>query len=371
MKKFGTIFIVLLIIFFSYEGFVYLKYRSDNAVSDAAFIKSDSLSVLSFKVSGKIVKLNKIEGSKIKKGEILAKIDDKDYLVAQNKIKNSIMALEKSKEALEVKLARTIKELDLNQQVAQNNIDSYKQRIKSLQLAINASQTKFQKLALDEKRYAKMLKQKLISKNSYEKVATAKKSLQDAILSQKKELDSVVLNLKNIKNALKLSIIKKSASKELEKQIESLDAKKKALLDDLQTVKNKISYCTLKAPFDGVVAKKIANANQVVKAGYPIFYVLNPKDLHVEVLLSEKKLHGVKIGNKVKLKIDALSDQEYNGKVSDILPTSASTFSLVPRDIASGEFTKLDQRFTVRISLDEVKNLMVGMSVNIAIQRTK
>jgi len=43
----------------------------------------------------------------------------------------------------------------------------------------------------------------------------------------------------------------------------------------------------------------------------------------------------------------------------------------VPRDIASGEFTKLDQRFTVRISLDEIKNLMVGMSVNIAIQRTK
>jgi len=55
--------------------------------------------------------------------------------------------------------------------------------------------------------------------------------------------------------------------------------------------------------------------------------------------------------------------------VQSILPTSASTFSLVPRDISSGEFTKLDQRFVVRIKLNEKQGLKIGMSLTVAIKR--
>ncbi len=371
MKKIGTIIIVLLIVFFGYEGFVYLRYRSVNAVSDAAFIKTDSLSSLSFKVKGKIIEMAKNEGDSIGKGKVLARIDDKDFLVMQNKIKNSIVALEKSKEALVDKLSRITKELNLGEQIAQNNIKSYKKKIDALKLSVKANETKLSKLSLDEKRFSKMLKKKLIAKNTYEKVSTAKNSLSDMILSQKQELASVILNLNNVKNALLLSVVKKSTTKELQKEIESLNSKKKVLLDGLEEIKNKISYCSLYAPFSGIVAKKIANTDQVVRAGYPIYYIINPKDLHVEALLSEKKLHGVKVGNKVTITPDALEGKVYKGRVEKILPTSASTFSLVPRDIASGEFTKLDQRFTIRISLEKIDALKVGMSTNIAIQRTK
>ena len=73
-----------------------------------------------------------------------------------------------------------------------------------------------------------------------------------------------------------------------------------------------------------------------------MYSVVDPNNLHVEVLLSEKKLKGIKVGNNASIKIDALQNREFKGKVQSILPTSASTFSLIPRDIASGEFTKLD-----------------------------
>ena len=60
------------------------------------------------------------------------------------------------------------------------------------------------------------------------------------------------------------------------------------------------------------------------------------------------------------------------GIVEAILPASLATFSLVPRDIASGEFTKLDQRFNVRIKLLNIDNdLKVGMGATVAIKRTK
>jgi len=371
MKKIGTIIILLLIVFFGYEGFVYLKYRSVNAVSDAAFVKSDSLKTLGFKVSGKVILMSKNEGESIKKGEILAKIDDIDFLNAKAKVTNAINATKKTKEALELKFKRVSKELNLNEKIAKNNIGAYKQNIEAVKFSIKANKTKLHKLNLDEKRYKKMLKQKLISKNDYEKIYTSRNALRDMILSQKRELDSYILNLNNIKNALTLSIIKKTQTIEIQKDIEAMGLKIKSMQDDLGEVNNKISYCTLISPMNGKIAKKFINTNKVINAGYPVYSVVNPKELHVEVLLSEKKLDGVKVGNNVSVRFDALGNKKFKGKVQSILPTSASTFSLVPRDIASGEFTKLDQRFTIRISLEKTKGLLVGMSANIAIKRTK
>ncbi|WP_331775704.1 HlyD family secretion protein [Sulfurospirillum sp. 1612] len=371
MKKIGNIIIVLLVLVFVYEGYLYLRYRSVNAVSDAAFVKSDSLSALSFKVDGKIQSMTKLEGDSVKKGEILATIDATDFNVTKHKIQNSITALKMNKLALEDKLSRTRKELHLGEKIATNNIAAYKKKIEALQLSISANETRLAKLSLDEKRYKRMWDKKLIAKNDYENIQTSRRALSDKIASQKQELGSVILNFNNVQDAKTLSIVKKSATKELQKEILALESKIKALQDDKKAIENKISYCELKAPYDGIVAKKIANTDQVVASGYPIYYVVNPKKLHVEVLLSETKLHGVKIGNSVLVKPDALDGKEYKGVVENILPTSASTFSLVPRDIASGEFTKLDQRFTVRIALDSITGLKVGMSANIAIKRSK
>ena len=371
MKKFGTLFIVLLILLFAYMGFNYLSYRSTNAVSDAAFVKSDSIFMLSFKVNGKIKMIEKNEGQSVKKGEILAKIDDIDFQNAKKQIINTIKATIKNKEALEAKLQRVSSELNLNEKIAKNNIASYKQKIEAIKLSIKANSTKLKKLNKDTKRYKRMLKQKLIAKNLYEKISTAKNSLKDMIESQKKELNATELNLKNIKNALTLSTIKKSQTTEIQKSIESLALKIKSMNNQLQEVQNKIDYCILYSPIDGKIAKKFINKGSVIKAGYPIYSIVNPKALHVEVLLSEKKLKGVQVGDDVNIKIDALDNREFKGKVQSILPTSASTFSLIPRDIASGEFTKLDQRFVVRITLNKIDGLLIGMSANIAIKRRK
>jgi len=54
LKKIGMLIIVIMVIVFGYKGYGYLEFRSKNAVSDAGFVKSDSLSILNFKVGGKI-----------------------------------------------------------------------------------------------------------------------------------------------------------------------------------------------------------------------------------------------------------------------------------------------------------------------------
>ena len=115
MKKIGMFVILLMVVVFGYMGYDYLTYRSKNAVSDAGFVKSDSLSILSFKVGGKISKLTKQEGDSIKKGELIAKIDDSDFQIAKSKIQNSINSISNNIEALEYKNKRLKKDIAISE----------------------------------------------------------------------------------------------------------------------------------------------------------------------------------------------------------------------------------------------------------------
>lgn len=369
MKKIGLVVIIVLVVAFAYKGYDYIVYREKNAVSDAGFVKSDSLSVLNFKVGGKIEKLFKEEGEDIKKGELLASLDERDFLIAKDKAEKTLNSLINSIDSLKLKKTRIKTDIEISKRVAKTDIKSYNQKIKGLELSIKASQDKLFQLNKDVKRFKNLIKQKLISKNKYEQVLTSRNSLKNAILAQKKELLSAKTNLSNVKEKLNLAINKELLLEELSKEIKSLNYKKDALKDSIKEIENKISYCKIYAPFDGVVAKRFVNDKRVVAKGYPIYAVVNLDDIYAEVLLSEKKLHGVKRGNSVSITADAIKDREFKGVVESVLPASASTFSLVPRDIASGEFTKLDQRFVIRIKLKEKKGLRVGMSLNIAIKR--
>lgn len=371
MKKLSLFVLVTLIIFFGYEGYKYLHFRTTHAVSDAGFIKSDSLSIVNFKVGGKIETLYKKEGQSVKKGELLASIDKKDFLVAKSKIQNNLQSITKEIESLKIKKEIVSNEVNISKRVAKNSINAFNKKVFALKYQIKANEDKLKEIEKNVKRFKRLLNQKLVSKNRYEKLASSRDSLTNSINAQKKELQSLLESLKNVKEKLNLAINQEKSIKEIQTKIDSLNYKKDALSDSLKEINNKISYCDIHAPFDGIIAKKFVNSKRVVEAGYPIYALVDPKDIHIEVLLSEKKLFGVKKGCEVEFRVDAIKDKKFKGVVQGILPASASTFSLVPRDIASGEFTKLDQRFVVRIDLNQVdKSLMrVGMSVNVAIKR--
>jgi membrane fusion protein (multidrug efflux system) len=166
-----------------------------------------------------------------------------------------------------------------------------------------------------------------------------------------------------------MSTLNEKQIAELDQQILSMRGQKKALESSLEDLQHKVGYTRLYAPFDGVIAKKFVDAPSISKQGSPIYALTDPKALYVEVLLSEKELHGLKIGNKAVVRTDGVPNAKYNAHVESISATSASTFSLVPRDIASGEFTKLDQRFIVRLALENIHDLRAGMGASVAITR--
>ncbi len=370
MKRIGTVVLVVLIVVFALIGFNYVRYRTNNAVSDAAFVRTDSLTTLSFKVGGKIASMRKIEGEEVKKGELLAHIDDTDFLLARDELERLLASLHHKREALTLKRQKVAKEVELQIAMAKEKRAAIQRQIEARRAQMDVTRAKLRLVAKNLRRFQKLYRGNLVQKQKIDELQTQKDVLMATLKAQKAQIQALQAQAISAEDAIAAAKNEQKNVAILDKEIAALAKQIEAKQKALQELQNKIAYCNLYAPFTGRIAKKFVNTGRVVKKGSPIYALVDPKDLHIEVLLSEKKLKGVKKGNKVLIHIDAYPKRNYHGKVQDILPASAATFALVPRDIASGEFTKLDQRFVVRITLDDpTPDLKVGMGASVAIQR--
>ncbi|MDP3302507.1 MAG: efflux RND transporter periplasmic adaptor subunit [Sulfuricurvum sp.] len=368
-KKIGTLVILGLIALFLYQGIRYFYYHSQNAVTDAAFIKSDRLATLSFNVSGNVISLLKKENETVKKGELLGLIDPIDLTTTKEELSYRIQSMDAQIQTLILQRNRLSPSLSLQTSIASKDMDSVSSETAALNHQIKAAWERVHKLSLDEKRYAAMLKDRLIATSEYEAIHLQSVIAQQESASLEAKLSALHATQSKAKNAMALSSLNEKQTSELDQQILSMSGQKKALESSLKDLEHKVGYTRLYAPFDGVIAKKFVDAPSISKQGSPIYALTDPSALYVEVLLSEKELHGIKVGNQAVVHTDGVPNTQYNAQVESISATSASTFSLVPRDIASGEFTKLDQRFIVRLKLENIHDLRAGMGASVAIAR--
>jgi len=373
MKKIGSIALLLLTLLFIYGLYDYLSFRRHNAVSDAAFVKSDAIYTLGFKVGGRVAKLLYEEGNSVKKGVLLATLDPTDYRIALEKARHTVKAMEANLQALQTKRERLFGQLKLKTKISRNDIGAGDEKLKALRYKIASLQTRLSKLSRDKNRFRRLYRKKLISSEELERVTTAYNALHKEIEAAKRELASYAISTGNLNELFRISELEATQIKEIDLSIQAIIEQIEAAKNGVRDLQNKLSDCNLSAPVSGRIAKRFVNTGRVLSKGYPVYALVDSHHKHVEVLLSEKKLHGVAPQNRVVITPDALRGEELKGHVESILPASASTFSLVPRDIASGEFTKLDQRFIVRIAFDEnetkLQKVLIGMSATVAIER--
>jgi membrane fusion protein (multidrug efflux system) len=111
-------------------------------------------------------------------------------------------------------------------------------------------------------------------------------------------------------------------------------------------------YIPIKSPIDGYVADKMANVGELLSAGQPIFAVVDLRYIWVTAKIKEGDIADIKVGNKVKIKVDTYPGEVFLGKVEDIGVAASSVFSIIPQDNASGNYIKVTQTVPVRISID-------------------
>ncbi|GEQ74140.1 hemolysin D [Comamonas testosteroni] len=129
---------------------------------------------------------------------------------------------------------------------------------------------------------------------------------------------------------------------------------------------------TVRAPIDGVVAKRSVQIGQRVQAGAPLMTVVPVQRIYVDANFKEGQLGKVRVGQRVQLQSDLYgSDVKYSGTVVGFSGGSGSAFAAIPAQNATGNWIKVVQRLPVRIQLDAAelaKNpLRVGLSMQVTV----
>lgn len=129
---------------------------------------------------------------------------------------------------------------------------------------------------------------------------------------------------------------------------------------------------TVRAPVDGVVARRSVQIGQRVQAGAPLMTVVPVQRIYVDANFKEGQLGKVRVGQRVQLQSDLYgSDVKYSGTVVGFSGGSGSAFAAIPAQNATGNWIKVVQRLPVRIQLDAAElarnPLRVGLSMQVTV----
>lgn len=136
----------------------------------------------------------------------------------------------------------------------------------------------------------------------------------------------------------------------------------------LQIAQKDLDFCTVPAPFDGVVVRRWLDPGAMVSAGQPVVSLFDPATLRVDANLEEKNLYRVRVGDQVAIRVDAYPRLRLEGRVEEILRATNSKFSLIPAEGVSGTYIKVTQRVPLRIAVTAPPDLHLGPGLSVEVR---
>ncbi|WP_246664491.1 HlyD family secretion protein [Tardiphaga sp. P9-11] len=299
--------------------------------TDDAYVKSDNTTV-SPKVSGYLSEVFVGDNEHVKLGQLLARIDDRDFKVAVDQAAADMVG---ARAAIAAKQAQ----LDVQEAV-----------INAAQATLDVDRATLTFAAQDSKRYSDL-------------ATTGSGSLQNAQQAQSRIASAQAVMARDAANLVSA-----------EKQVDLLRAEiaqanathARAVASHEQALLN-LSYTSIVAPVDGTVGNRSLRSGQYVQAGTQLMSVVPLHGAYVVANYKETQLTEVRKGQTVSLEVDMFPGQTVHGHVDSIAPASGQEFALLPPDNATGNFTKVVQRIPVKITLDDGNSSLIqlrpGMSV--------
>jgi len=301
--------------FGGYEGFHWWTEGRFMVSTDDAYVQAD-ITILSAKVSGYVSSVAVTNNQSVKAGDLIAKIDDGDYRFAWQSAKDKLATQESAIERIG------------------RQIEAGRASVAQAEAQIAAAQAQLERAESD---YAR---QQQLARSDY----TSRASLENA----KATRDSAQANVRSAQAALAAA----------EANVEVLAAQQneaRRVAVELQTSVEKaerdLSFTEIRAPTDGVIGNKAVEVGTFVQPGARLAALVPLTSVHVDANFKETQIAALKVGQKVKIEVDAFPDADIVGTVESVSPASGAVFSLLPPENATGNFTRIVQRVPVRVSV--------------------
>ena len=143
----------------------------------------------------------------------------------------------------------------------------------------------------------------------------------------------------------------------------------------LGVIQTQLKNTVITSPMTGVISKRWVLTGDVVQPGQSVLTIYNVKDVWVIANLEETGLSALRLGDTVGISVDSYPNAKFAGTIIRLGSNTASQFSLIPPNNASGNFTKVTQRVPIKISIQQMgdtKNshfkLLPGMSVEVKVK---
>ncbi|PXX51269.1 MULTISPECIES: HlyD family efflux transporter periplasmic adaptor subunit [Aquitalea] len=327
---------------------------SHHVSTDNAYVAAEIAQVTP-EVSGTVREVLAVDTQAVKRGDILARLDDSDAKLNLAQAEAELARAERrvqgylaSDEGLQAQIqARLAEQARSNAQLASARAD-------------------LQRAELDLKRRQALAKSGSVSgeelSNAQNVFSTASASLSAAEAAAKQ----AEANARAAQGSLKANqTLTVNTTLDNNPEVALARAKRdQARLDLARTV--------IRAPVDGVVAKRQVQTGQRVQSGTQLMSVVPLQQVHVDANFKEVQLDKVRIGQPATLTADLYGSRiTYHGKVAGLSGGSGAAFATIPAQNATGNWIKVVQRLPVRIALDPAElrahPLQVGLSMEVTI----
>src|SRR5271168_2790153 len=299
--------------------------------TDDAYVQAHSV-LISPKVSGYISEAPVDDNKVVTAGQVLARIDPRDYHTALDQARANVAAARASIDTL-------------NQQIAQQKlvVEQDRQQAASDQAALVYSRQNFQ-------RYSELTREGWAPEQQAQQ---AQADIREKDAAEQHD-----------------TAVTAAAEKQigvLEAQLAQADATLAQQQASERQGELNLSYTTITAPVDGAVGVRTLRVGEYVQAGTQLMAVVPLQAVYITANYKETQLTDVRPGQPVTIDVDTFPGATVHGHVNSLAPASGQEFALLPPDNATGNFTKIVQRIPVKIVLDAgdpLANLLrTGMSV--------
>jgi len=313
------LFVVLAVVIAGAIGlWFYWEHAEKYPSTDDAYVGANIVSVAP-QLSGQVAEVSVSEGQRVKAGDVLFTLNSEAYRNAKTQAQANLSALNSAVPA------------------AQHQVDAATASVTSAQAALAAAQAQFDRDTTLQSKGDVALS---VVQDSRASLAQA----QAAVDSARAGLASAQAQLIDTQN-----------------QIAAARAQ-------LATADLDLSYASVTAPADGIVANVGLRQGAAVAAFQPLFALVETGEWWVDANFKETDLPRIRPGQAATVNVDMAPGTTIRGTVETISPGSGSTFALLPAENASGNWVKVTQRFAVRIRLiDAPDGLRVGASATVTV----
>ncbi len=361
----------------AYFAFNKINYALHNEDTENSQLEAN-ISPVASRSSGYVTEIKVAENQLVKKGDTLLKIDDRDLVL---RVKQAEIALKNATVNVGIVTANVstanagVGTSRANFETANAGIETANANIEIGNATFESAKIRVWKAGQEFARTNNLLEAKAATLQQFDNARAEKESADAQLVVAQKQIE-VAKRQAEVAKKQAMGGKKQEEATQIQagatgKQTELARVQVEQRQADLDFARLQLSYATITAPCDGTVTKKNVQLGQFINVGQSLMAVVDEKNIWVIANFKETQITEMKVGQAVKIKVDAFPEKNFDGKIESFSPATGAKFALLPPDNASGNFVKVVQRIPVKIVLtdqsEESKQLRVGMNVKVVV----